>query len=97
MTEITNTAVCLVLVVAGCGWLTVRKNQVTHRQSRAAVILALAVALLAGRRVVLDGTARGIATTALVSLALAGRRVDFGTHTYRPNRVYYRLAVARVA
>jgi 4-amino-4-deoxy-L-arabinose transferase-like glycosyltransferase len=89
----TNTMVVLVLVVACCGWLGGVKTRQTTRRVGGLGLLALAVALLAGRRVVLDGTARGMAATALVSLALAGRRVDVGLHEFRPGRVYYRLAV----
>lgn len=83
--------VCLLLFVRGG-----RKTGVTRPRVGGMGLFVLAVALVLGRRVVLDGTARGLASTALVSLALAGRRVDVGLHEFRPGRVYYRLAVVDI-
>jgi hypothetical protein len=88
-----NLTVSLVPVVVVACLLTGEKIKGAIRGSRGVALLILAVALLLGRRVVLDGTARGLASTALVSLALAGRRVDVGLHEFRTGRVYWRVAV----
>jgi len=59
-----------------------------------AMMLLLALSAFVPGTTVLEGTTRGISTYGLGRLEVGRATVRVTLYPYRPNRVYYRLAVA---